>query len=307
MKPFSYHVHTEFCDGKSTAEEMVLSAIENGFDSLGFSSHSYVAPPVGTDTDYLSRADGNILYTDKSKSKVRLIGFVPKGSELFGMKEESIEPYRAEVLRLKELYKDKIDIRLGIELDSFASKAHIPAGADYVIGSVHNVEKNGTFMAVDYSAEILKKGVNMLFDGDFLAYAEAYYDEVSKIYDKTGCDIVGHIDLLTKFNEEEYLIDINAPRYKNASLSCAEALARKGLIFEINTGAISRGMRTTPYPTEEILRVILECGGKVTYSSDCHRADTIACAFKDAVDLAKKCGFKSFMKLGTDGFYEEEL
>ena len=307
MKPFSYHVHTQFCDGKSTAEEMVLAAIENGFDSLGFSSHSYVAPPSGTDTDFLARAEGDILYTDKSKSKIRLIGFVDKSAELFGMKEESIEPYRTEVLRLKEAYKNKIDIHLGIELDSFASKKHIPNGAKYVIGSVHYVEKDGTYISVDYSTDILKKGVNALFGGDFLAYAEAYYAEVSKIYDKTGCDIVGHIDLLTKFNEQEYLIDVNAPRYKNASLSCAESLAQKGLIFEINTGAISRGMRTTPYPTEEILGVIRECGGRITYSSDCHKADSIACAFEEAVALAKRCGFRSFMKLRDNGFYEEEI
>lgn len=34
------HTHTTFCDGKASAEEMVLAAIEKGFDELGFSSHS---------------------------------------------------------------------------------------------------------------------------------------------------------------------------------------------------------------------------------------------------------------------------
>ena len=31
MRPFSYHVHSQFCDGRSTAEEMVLAAIQKGF------------------------------------------------------------------------------------------------------------------------------------------------------------------------------------------------------------------------------------------------------------------------------------
>ena len=307
MRPFSYHVHTEFCDGKSSAEEMVLSAIAAGFDSLGFSSHGHLADATGTDKDFLARSEGNILYTDREKTKIKLYGFAPKGTELYGMREENIALYRAEVLRLAEAYKDKINIFLGIEQDSFAKKEHIPEGAKYVIGSVHYVEKDGAYISVDYSAEVLRRGVESLFGGDFLAYAEAYYEEVSKVYDKTGCDIVGHIDLLTKFNEQEYLIDTDHPRYRNASLSAAESLARKGLIFEINTGAISRGLRKTPYPTEEILHVIRESGGKITYSSDCHRADTIACAFEDAVSLAAKCGFKSFMKLSENGFYEEEL
>ena len=35
----NYHTHSTFCDGKNTPEEMVLKAIEDNFDILGFSSH----------------------------------------------------------------------------------------------------------------------------------------------------------------------------------------------------------------------------------------------------------------------------
>ena len=35
------HTHTTYCDGKSTAEEMVKKAIEKGFESIGLSGHSY--------------------------------------------------------------------------------------------------------------------------------------------------------------------------------------------------------------------------------------------------------------------------
>ena len=252
---------------------MVLAAIENGFDSLGFSSHSNL----------------------------------PSRPELYGMKKENVEPYCREILRLKEVYKDKINIFLGIEQDSFGDMTSIPDEVSYVIGSVHHVERNGMFMPVDHSIEHVKEGTEKMFGGDMLAYAEAYYDEVSKVYVKTGCDIVGHIDLLTKFNEIEYLIDTNTPRYKNAALSAAEKLARRGLIFEINTGAIGRRYRTSPYPTEEILKVIYECGGKVTYSSDCHNADAIAVGFEESIALAKKCGFRGFMKLNENGFYEEDF
>lgn len=36
----SPHVHTQFCDGRSTAEEIVQTALQKGFVSLGFSSHA---------------------------------------------------------------------------------------------------------------------------------------------------------------------------------------------------------------------------------------------------------------------------
>ena len=45
----NFHTHTTFCDGKNTPEEMVQSAIEKGFSSLGFSVHSpmFYAPEHG--------------------------------------------------------------------------------------------------------------------------------------------------------------------------------------------------------------------------------------------------------------------
>ena len=41
MRYTSLHTHSTFSDGKSTMEEQVLSAIEKGFASVGFSDHSY--------------------------------------------------------------------------------------------------------------------------------------------------------------------------------------------------------------------------------------------------------------------------
>ena len=35
------HVHTTYCDGKNTPEEMVLAAIDKGLVRLGFSGHAY--------------------------------------------------------------------------------------------------------------------------------------------------------------------------------------------------------------------------------------------------------------------------
>ena len=37
----NFHTHTNLCDGDNTPEEMVKSAINNGFLSLGFSGHAY--------------------------------------------------------------------------------------------------------------------------------------------------------------------------------------------------------------------------------------------------------------------------
>ena len=37
------HVHTTFCDGKNSPEEMVLSAINKGLKAVGVVTHSHTA------------------------------------------------------------------------------------------------------------------------------------------------------------------------------------------------------------------------------------------------------------------------
>ena len=43
----SLHVHSTFCDGADTPEEMIRAALEKGFDSVGFSGHSSMASKPG--------------------------------------------------------------------------------------------------------------------------------------------------------------------------------------------------------------------------------------------------------------------
>ena len=78
----NFHTHTSFCDGENTPEEVVLSAIEKGFSSIGFSSHGY--------TEF------DLRYCLKDT----------KG-------------YITEINRLKEKYRNKIEIYLGVEEDAF--------------------------------------------------------------------------------------------------------------------------------------------------------------------------------------------
>ncbi|HEY3388769.1 MAG TPA: PHP domain-containing protein, partial [Prolixibacteraceae bacterium] len=40
-----YHMHTTLSDGHNTHEEMVLTAIEKGFDEIGFSDHFCIKQP----------------------------------------------------------------------------------------------------------------------------------------------------------------------------------------------------------------------------------------------------------------------
>lgn len=247
MQDFDLHVHSSFSDGKSSPEEIVLKAIENGLLVIGFSDHG----PTGLDTVY-------------------------------GMTENQTEAYIKEISRLKEKYKNQIQIYMGIEQDCFS--IYDTKKFDYAIGSVHYIKVQNEFVPIDESPEALIKAADKYFKGDLYKLAQLYFDTLSETIKLTDCQIIGHFDLITKFNENNKLFDETNDKYVSYWKKAADILLLENVIFEINTGAISRGYRSTPYPSNEIISYIKNRGGKFILSSDCHKAEDLCFAFDKIPD-----------------------
>ncbi|MBE6780422.1 MAG: histidinol-phosphatase HisJ family protein [Ruminococcaceae bacterium] len=233
------HTHTIYSDGKNSPEEMVLSAIEKGLKVIGISDHSY----TGFDSGYCIKA-------------------------------EKIEDYIKEIQRLKIKYRDKIEVLCGLEQDLYSDKPKY--NFDYIIGSVHYIKIGEEYVPVDFSAQKLKAAADKYFDGNIYPLIEEYYRLVGTVAEKTGADIIGHFDLITKFQEKEPLFDEKNERYIRAWQAAVDKLIEANIPFEINSGAISRGYRTTPYPSKDIMDYIIKKGGRFIYSSDSHNKDSIA-------------------------------
>ena len=229
----NYHTHTTFCDGENTPEEMVQEALRLGCWGIGFSGHSY------TPFD-----------------------------ESCCMSREGTKEYKACIRALQKKYAGKIDIALGVEQDYYSEEPTIDY--DYIIGAVHYVKKGREYLPVDESAEKQIEIVDKYYNGDFYGFVEDYYRNVADLYNKTGCDIVGHFDLITKYNEGCALFDTAHPRYRDAAEWALEELTMSPVIFEINTGAMARGCRTEPYPEKRIIGMLLRCGIMVMKNSDAH-------------------------------------
>ena len=91
------HTHTRYGDGIDTPEQMVQYAIAKGFDSLGFSEHSYMF-------------------------------FSPKPC----MNQEETFLYKREIQSLKRKYSGQLGIYMGLEVDMY-SQIDL-SGYDYLIG-----------------------------------------------------------------------------------------------------------------------------------------------------------------------------
>ena len=70
-----------------------------------------------------------------------------------------------------------------------------------------------------------------------------------------------------------------------------ECLVKQGVCFEVNTGAITRGYRTVPYPTKTMLRRLKELGGGIILNSDAHHVSHLCGRFREAERLVKEVGF----------------
>jgi len=264
------HTHTTFCDGKQSVEENILAALEKGFVSLGFSIHGW--------TPY----------------------------ELVPVTLEKEALYRDEVRRMQEKYAGQIEILLGIERDALYEGRDYE-GYEYLIDSTHWFEKDGKMFCADYSEAKMNEYVRQSFGGDYYAYCARYFRQAAKMCAASTADFIGHVDLISKFNEGGKYFDESNPRYLKGALEAIECAVERNIPLEMNTGAISRGYRTSPYPGPILLRKIRELGGEIIINSDAHSAAALDQSFDLCFALAKAAGFDHVLRLRKNGFEEVGL
>ena len=249
-----YHMHTTFCDGVQSPEQMLLAAIEAGAKTVGFSAHAPVP------------------YTDS-----------------WHMPPENEAPYRAEIVRLKALYRGRAAVYCGVEADA-ETTADLSV-YDYVIASAHTLFFGEERCVVDAAPEISLQTVTQHFGGDWYAYCRAYYDALAALPDRIRTDLVGHFDLCAKFNEADLRFEEEDPRYQSAAKEVLSYFAQHEIPLEVNTGAVYRGRRTVFYPRLSLLRHFAACGGKIVLCSDAHRAEAIGYGFSEAAAYCRAAGF----------------
>ena len=268
------HAHSVFCDGKNMPEEMIRACLTAGMDSAGISIHS----PLPFENGWAAKA-------------------------------ENVALFLAEMQRLKAAYAGRIAVYAGVEWDVL-SDAEWLEPFDYAIGSVHFLPVGGdpaAYPTVDDSPETTRRFLAEAFGGDSDAAAECYFAQLKRIADEPRTQIVGHFDLLTKFDEKEHFFDETSLRYRAAALDAMDALVSAGKIFEVNTGAISRGWRTTPYPSRWDLEQLKRRNAQVTISSDSHGVGTVDCAFDRAKALLEACGFEEIRVFDGKTFAAQKI
>lgn len=274
------HTHSIYCDGKNTPEEMVMAAINNNFNSLGISSHG----PVDEENEW-------------------------------NIKHDKIEEYIDRVKALKEKYRDKIEIFLGMELDYIPGQGFTDLSRDlikrldYYVGSVHYLGKffDGSRWTVDYNTEDLLRGIEESFQGNIRKAVEAYYEAIAEMAEVYQPPIIGHLDLFKKNNKDNILFDEREGWYIEAVKSCLDVIKNTSSLIEINTGGMARKYTETQYPSTPILKMIRERNIPIIINSDAHTCDSLDHKFKDMYKLAMDLGFEYLAYLARDGWKKQKI
>ena len=201
MKLSNIHTHTTYSDGIGSIRENIDEALQCGFVSLGISDHSY--------TDY----------------------------EDICLKRDAETQYISEIRHLASEYSGQIEIYCGIELDS--NSVYDTSAFDYVIASVHSLKINEEYYPVDFGENAQRQLIERFFNGNEVEFSKRYYDELYRHVSHTLPDVVGHFDLITKYNS----IDEESREYRDTALKALRETARFCNRFEVNTGGMSRGYK----------------------------------------------------------------
>lgn len=267
MQLFNLHTHSNFSDGKTSAEEVVTEAINQGLKILGFSDHSPVP------------------FTNS-----------------FAIKNEDVHNYIATIKSLKEKYKDKIDIYCSMEMDFIPGivkdfkKTKEELGLDYMIGSVHLVGNDiDRLWFIDGSKwETYDEGLNNFYGGDIKKGVKTFFYQYNEMIETEEFDIVGHFDKIKMHNRDRYFHEEDK-WYRDLLMETLTLIKEKSLIVEVNTRGIYKKRSTDFYPSTWVLPTMREMNIPVVISSDAHLPSELTLCFKEAEEALKAAGYKETM------------
>lgn len=236
---YTFHTHTQFCDGRAAMEDFVREAVKLGFRALGFSPHSPV--PIESPCN---------------------------------MSFESVDAYLEQVRVLAAQYP-MVKLYAGMEIDYLgpqrgpASEYFRSLPLDFRIGSVHFIpNQEGRLVDIDGHFDRFKEKMSVEFDGDIRYVVDTFFRQSIDMVEAGGFDIIGHFDKI-KHNAGLYHPGLEQqPWYIEHVEELMAAIESRKIIVEVNTKAWKEHRQM--FPSQKLWRRLLADGVPVIVNSDAH-------------------------------------
>ncbi|MBM7572268.1 histidinol-phosphatase HisJ [Aquibacillus albus] len=255
-----FHIHSPYCPHGSNdlMESYVLEAIEKGLQYITFTEH---APLPKNFND-------------------------PTPDQDSAMKWEDIEDYFNEANRLKNQYKEKITIYIGLEVDYIEGyEEEITSFLDQYgkfmddsILSVHMLKApNGEYVCLDFSETEFER-IIQLFGSVDKVYAWYYRTIKKSIHAQLGSFKpirVGHITLVEKFSK----LFPASTNFKGDIEDILQLMKQNNLELDVNTSGYFKAYNGKIYPDPEIIKLASDLNIPLITGSDSHASNDIARGF----------------------------
>lgn len=244
-----FHLHTSFSwDSDTEPERQIEQAIQLGMETLCITDH--------LDMDF-------------------------PGGEF----QLDTPAYVERILQLREKYRGRIDLRLGVELGlqrHLGERIAAYAQAypfDYVIGSMHLLKGQDP-----YDREIFAGRR----DGE--VYREYFEATLENLRVCRGIQSLGHLDYVVRYGKNQGM-EYSYGAFADIIDEILKLLVERQIALEINTGGLKYGLGY-PNPHPDVLRRYRELGGElVIVGSDAHVPQYVGYRFGEAEELLKASGF----------------
>ncbi len=270
-----YHTHTLYSNhGQGHPRELAAFAVERGLLALGFSEHF----PLPT-------------------------GFTEPSGGGANMHWDQIEQYVREVREAQDEWGHRIKILLGYEVDYLpAVDAQMRQNlarwpADYQVGSIHIVDRfrsDHENWLIDYDQESFAQGLEE--NGGAEAVYTRYYALVREFAQTHDHRIVGHLDLIKKFNRAGHFFEADSPHYLSQVEATLDVLKATDKIIEINTAGLFKEIGEL-YPSDRVLQMLLHRRLPICLSSDAHKPEQVAREFSSTWQKLVRLGFEELTNL----------
>ena len=246
---YDYHVHTRLCnhaDGSMAA--FIQRAIDSGFREICFLDH--------------------LTITSAATPMTMAVAEVPL--------------YFQSLQRLKRVYSDRIDVKVGLEIEFHPRYTHLfqqivdDFAFDAVGSSIHQID------GIDIVSQPVGQGTA---NPDPATIGHRYLDYLEMMLTHDYFDVICHLDLLKKFGQnrtaliDERLADI------------LRQMDSREVTVEVNTSGYDHPAAEA-YPSAQILELLHQAGIGITVGSDAHRPHEIGRHFQQAFAAIQAVGFR---------------
>jgi len=238
------HNHTPLCNhAEGTMQEYIEVALTSQTQIFGFSDHA----PMDFDPRYR-------------------------------MSFEQMAQYEADVHAMQKRYAHDITILLGYEVDfieGLIDPRVLRADVDYLIGSVHFIEKWG-FDNPEFIGRYEEENIDEIW--------QKYFDAIEAMAKSGHFQIVGHLDLIKVF---KFLPTKSITTLAKKALL---AIAKADMAIELNVAGYRKPIQE-PYPSLELLQEAYKLNIPITFGSDAHKPQQVGLYTQEITTLAKEVGY----------------